>query len=134
MKQLKIFSILVCITVLLAFPVTVYAASQTRAYTYNFKHQVAVNGSYKANKSTAVFWITTTSNSGNDEYFTVKQYKYKFWGANTYQGEANISCVANSSDTCSLNTTKGTVYTYEFWKPTAIGYVALYGRIVVSEA
>lgn len=25
--------------------------------------------------------------------------------------------------TSSLTTTKGTTYTYEFWKPTAIGYV-----------
>lgn len=113
----------------MGFSVTAYAASQSRSFTYNFKNQLAVSGSYKANKSNAYFSIYTTSNGGKDTYFTIKQYKYKFWGANTYQRQSTISCVAKKSGSCSLTTTKGIKYTYEFWKPTAIGYVVGSGSI-----
>lgn len=106
MKHLKTFSALICLTVLLGFSVTAYAASKERSFTYNFKHQLAVSGSYSATKSTADFSIFTTSNGGKDTYFTVKQFKYNLFGANTYQKKTTITCRKNSSGFCSLGTSK----------------------------
>lgn len=129
MKRLKIFSTILCCIVLLGFSVTAYAASQTRAFTYNFKHQLAVKGYYTSNQNSVNFSIHTTSNGGTDGYFTIKQFKYRFWGANTFQRSKVISCGRNQSGSCSLAATKGTKYSYEFWKPTAIGYVVGSGKI-----
>jgi len=106
----------------------VFAAS-TYSFTYNLKHQLSVNGKKTATKSTADFSFSTTSNGGSDTYFTVKQFKYNALGTDTYLDSETISCTANSSDTCSFSTTSGTSYTYEFWKPTAIGYVVGSGTL-----
>lgn len=118
-----------CLFVLLGFSVTAYAASNTRNFTYNFKHQLAVSGKYQASKKSVNFSIYTTSNSGKDSYFTIKQFKYRFIGANEYQRKATITCRKGKKGASSLTTTKGTTYTYEFWKPTAIGYVVGSGSI-----
>lgn len=129
MKRFKLFSTLLCVMVLLGFSVTAYAASQVRGFNYEFKHQLSVSGTYKANRSTAHFYIFTSKNDGKDTYFTIKQYKYKVLGTNTYQRQANISCQSGTAGSCYLNTTSGTKYTYEFWKPTAVGYVKGSGRL-----
>ena len=129
MKKFKFISAVLCLTVLLGFSVTTYAASKERAFTYNFKHQIAVQGTYKANETVAEFYIYTTTNRGSDTFFRVKQYKYNFWGVNPYQRQAEINCCANSSGYCSITTKIGTKYTYEFWKPTSVGHVVGSGSI-----
>lgn len=129
MKVIKKMSIVMCIMVIMGVSVTAYAASKTRAFTYNFKHQLAVKGNYKATKSDVDFSIYTTSNSGEDTYFQIKQFKYNFWGANSYKRSGYINCKAKSKGSCSIETDKGTKYTYEFWKPTAIGYVVGSGEM-----
>ena len=105
------------------------ANAASYGFTYNFKHQLAMNSKKTATRSSATFDVHTSSNSGNDTYFTIQQYEYKFIGTNPYITSENVDCRANKSDSCSFSTTKGTSYTYEFWKPTAIGYVIGSGEL-----
>lgn len=126
-KNLKRIIVFVCLCMIFSY-ITVYAAG-SYSFTYNFKHQLTVDGKKTATKDSADFSIYTTSNSGNDTYFTIEQYKYSLLGSNTYIGSENINCQANQRGSCSFTTTSGTSYTYEFWKPTAIGYVVGSGTL-----
>lgn len=123
-KKKTFFALLLVLTI--CFSSTIFAA--TYAFTYNFKHQLATSKK-KATQSSADFSCTTTSNGGDDEYFTIEQYKYKALGTNTYITSSTIDCTEGTTDTCSISTTKGTSYVYEFWKPTAVGYVVGSGTL-----
>ncbi|MDO5556582.1 MAG: hypothetical protein Q4G09_08390 [Clostridia bacterium] len=108
--------------------ITAYAAS-TKSFTYDFKHMLAVSGKQKATQTKAHFSCTTTSNGGSDTYFTIKQYKSKFFGDDEYLDSDTIKCGVDQTDTCSFETAKGTKYEYEFWKPTAMGYIVGSGTL-----
>ena len=123
MKFLKTFSIFLCIAVLLGFTVTSYAASNSKSFTYDFKHQLSVKGNFKATKSTVDFSIFTTTNESDEDYFKIKQFEYRLIGYNPYVQTVKISCKANEWGNCSISTKKNQKYTYEFWKSTAVGKV-----------
>ncbi len=120
-------AILLAMLIVMSFGMVVNAASYN--FTYDFKHQLAMSSKKKATRSTAKFDIYTTSNGGSDTYFTIQQYKYKLIGTNPYVASERINCKAKESGSCSFSTTKDTSYTYEFWKPTAIGYVVGSGTL-----
>lgn len=110
------------------------ALASSYTFTYNFKHQLAVSGNKKASGSTATFSCTTTSNESSESSFAIQQYQVTAIGANTYITSDYISINIPSgktsvSDTASFSTEKGTSYTYEFWKSTAIGYVVGSGSL-----
>ncbi|WP_176762409.1 hypothetical protein [Eubacterium oxidoreducens] len=113
-KKLKLFSILLCIIFLLSFSLTVYAAE--KPFTYNFRHELTMNGHFKAKKSSATFSIHTTTNKSSSNYFTIKQFKYHPFNNNEYVTKKTIYCKKNSDGDCSFSTKKDTSYTYEFWK------------------
>lgn len=115
-------------TLLFSFSTQVFAA--TKVFTYNFKHQLAMKGKQTATRSTSVIECTTRSNGGTDSSFKVEQYKYSAIGTNTYITSSRIGCKPKQVDSATFKTTKGTSYTYEFWKPTAVGYVVGTGDII----
>ncbi|MCR5837355.1 MAG: hypothetical protein K6G88_12695 [Lachnospiraceae bacterium] len=127
MKHSKLFSTLLCIIFLLSFSLTVYAAE--KPFTYNFKHQLAMRGHYKATRSSADFAIHTTTNKSNSNYFTIKQFKYKFFDENEFITKKSIYCAKDSAGYCSFSTTKNTSYTYEFWKSTDGKYIVGSGTL-----
>jgi len=47
MKKIRKVTMILCFIVLLGFPISAYAATKTRTFTYNFKHQLGVNGTQK---------------------------------------------------------------------------------------
>ncbi|GHU41574.1 hypothetical protein FACS1894111_04080 [Clostridia bacterium] len=117
--MLKRIGVLTCLGVMLSYA-TVYAAT-TYSFTYNFKHQLSVSGTQKATQSSANFNIYTTTNGSSENWFDVKQFKPKLIGSDEYITSRSIDCKVNSSGSCSFPTTTGTSYSYEFWKPVAVG-------------
>ena len=91
-KILKRMSVVFCLC--MVFSYSVVSAAGSYSFTYNFKHQLAMKEKKTATKESADFYIYTTSNGGEDTYFTIEQYKYKALGTNTYVDSKTINCQA----------------------------------------
>lgn len=130
----KYFAIFICACSILFVNIIAYAAT-SYTFTYKFRHEVTIVGKKKATGSRAEFCCTTTSNKSSDTYFTIKQYRHTYIGTNPYLDSDTINIKIPSgkklitSYAC-FTTKKGTSYTYEFWKPTAKGYVVGSGELM----
>ena len=116
---------LLVIAIVLFSTCTVFAAS--RAFTYNFTHQVSIKDVGKAAKSSASITCYTTSNTSKQGSFTVKQYYTK--SGVVYNKDSKTMKSKKSGHTVAFTTTKGTKYSYEFWKKQGDGRIIGSGDI-----
>lgn len=103
-------------------------AAGKHSFSYKFKHQLDVDGTFKATKSTANFSIYTTTNNSTSNTFTIKQFEYGFF-SDSFVTSKGIGCKKDSTGTANFDTKSGTKYTYEFWKVEDDKYVVGSGTL-----
>ncbi len=121
MKKKKRVGVLLCLGMVLCFNLSVYA-SGNRAFNYDFRHQVALSGSYTATKDSATFQFYTEYN-GSSSDVEIQQYLYHAWGGDDYIQSTYTDCAQGERRDCSLSSDIGTRYSYEFWKAQDGAYI-----------
>ncbi|MFV0323277.1 MAG: hypothetical protein ACK5LF_02720 [Bacteroides xylanisolvens] len=120
-KSKKGIGALLFLGIMLCFNLSVYAAGN-RAFTYDFKHQLALKGSYTATKSDATFQFYTDYN-GSDGYLQVRQYYAWNGGLDEYVRTRYVYATQGARRDLSVPSEIGTAFTYEFWKDEDGAYI-----------